>query len=109
VGDWMAVNSEGIYGTRAVAPYQDDKVYYSKKGAYVYAFYMADADEDMVPQYIDIKSFVPVDGKAVLLGSKNPVKWKKMSDGGIRVTVPESFRKSPSCDHVWVVKMKVSD
>lgn len=109
VGDWMAVNSEGIYGTRAIAPYQDGKVYYTSKDGYVYAFYMADADEQGLPQYIDIKSFVPSDGKVQMLGSKAVLKWRKTEEGGVRVTIPESIRKSPVCDHIWALKFKVSE
>ena len=40
IGDWMQVNSDGIYATKAVEPYQDGNVYYTQKGDYVYAFYV---------------------------------------------------------------------
>ena len=35
IGDWMQLNAEGIYETKAIAPYQDGQLYYTAKGDYV--------------------------------------------------------------------------
>ena len=32
IGDWMEVNGEAIYGTRAIAPYKDGQVVFTRKG-----------------------------------------------------------------------------
>ena len=109
IGDWMQVNGEGIYATKAIAPYQDGQVYYTAKGDSVYAFYIAEEGES-VPEQIAIPSFVPVSSKAVtLLGSKKVLKWSKSADGGVVVTIPASLRKTPPCQHIWCLKMKVKD
>ena len=47
IGAWMKVNSEAIYGTRALAPYKEGKVCISKKGDNtIYIYYMADEGEE---------------------------------------------------------------
>jgi alpha-L-fucosidase len=107
IGDWMQVNSEGIYSTKAIAPYQDGQVYYTAKGDSVYAFYIPEEGESL-PAQIAIPSFVPASSKAVtLLGSKKALKWQKSADGGVVVTIPESLRKTPPSQHIWCLKIKV--
>ena len=109
IGNWMGVNSEGIYSTKAVAPYQDGNVYYTAKGEYVYAFYVPEKDSDeAVPAEMSIPSFTAVSSKGVqLLGSRKPLKWVKAVEGGMAVTIPESLRGNPPCDHIWCLKIKV--
>ncbi|MBR1927433.1 MAG: alpha-L-fucosidase [Bacteroidales bacterium] len=110
IGDWMKVNSEGIYATKAVEPYQDGQVHYTAKGDYVYAFYIPEnADSESLPSEIHLTAFVPVSSRAVsLLGAKGTLKWKKAAEGGSVVTIPEQLRKSPPCDHIWCLKIKVN-
>ena len=110
IGDWMQVNSEGIYSTKAVAPYQDGPVYYTSKGDYVYAFYVPEDNEDEVlPEEIVIPSFVPVSSRGVtMLGTRKTLKWRKTADGaGIAVTIPSSLCRKLPCDHIWCLKVKV--
>ena len=110
IGDWMKVNSEGVYATKAVAPYQDGQVYYTAKGDYVYAFYVpADEASAEIPAQISIPSFVPVSSRGVtMLGSKQALKWKAAPDGkGVVVTIPESLRRKLPCEHIWCLKIKV--
>ncbi|MBO5634800.1 MAG: alpha-L-fucosidase [Bacteroidales bacterium] len=109
IGDWMQVNSEGIYSTKAIAPYQDGPVYYTSKGDYVYAFYIPeDPNSEALPSEIHLPSFTPVSSKGVsLLGAKGTLKWKKGPDGGVIVSIPESLRKKAPCEHIWCLKVKV--
>ena len=109
IGDWMQVNSEGIYSTKAIAPYQDGPVYYTSKGDYVYAFYIPeDPNSEVLPSEIHLPSFTPVSSKGVsLLGAKGTLKWKKGPDGGAVVSIPESLRKKAPCEHIWCLKIKV--
>ena len=53
--------------------------------------------------------FVKVNGKALpsMMGAKGTLKWRKASDGGSVVTIPESLRKKTPCDHIWCLKIKV--
>ena len=109
IGDWMQVNSEGIYASKAVAPYQDGQVYYTAKGDYVYAYYIPENENDEVlPAQITIPSFVPVSSRGVtMLGSKHVLKWKASPDSGVVVSIPESLRKKQPCEHIWCLKIKV--
>ena len=109
IGDWMQVNSDGIYATKAVEPYQDGNVYYTQKGDYVYAFYvLEEGAEEAMPAVIKVPSFTATSSKGVqLMGSKKPLKWAKAPEGGMLVTIPESLRKNPPCEHIWCLKIKV--
>ena len=106
IGDWMQVNSEGIHGTKAIAPYKEDRIAFTSKDNNVYAFYLNAKDEYM-PSVVKIRSFVPVSAKSVfLMGHNRPLKWKKTGDG-IEIIIPESVRKNPPCDLVWGFKLKI--
>ena len=47
IGDWMKINDEAIYETRAIAPYKESNICYTnkKKSNTVYAIYMPDYDK----------------------------------------------------------------
>lgn len=102
IGDWMQINSEGIYGTRPIAPYQVGDVYFSRKGDSVYAFYIAPEEEDSIPETINIGDFIP-SGRVTMLGTKNALSWKKTPEGTV-VTIPASLRKALPCDYIWCLK-----
>jgi len=107
IGDWMQVNSEGIYATKAVAPYQDGKVYYTAKGDYVYAYYIPEEGESL-PAQVALPSFVPVSSKGVvMLGTGKALKWQKAAGGGVVVSIPDSIRRKLPCEHIWCLKVKV--
>ena len=104
IGSWMKVNSEAIYGTRALAPYKDGKVCITRKGdRTVYVYYMADENE-AVPQIISMKGYsLPKNAVISMVGSGTRLKWKSSTDG-FEITIPEKVRKSPPSKYVWVMK-----
>ena len=108
IGDWMQINGEGIYGTQPVAPYQEDKVYYTAKGDYVYAFYVPEEGDLSLPSTVSVGAFTPVSARGVsLLGSKRGVRWEKTPEGTL-LHVPESVRKQPGAvDPILCFKIKV--
>lgn len=87
IGDWMKINSEGIYNTEPIAPYSAGDVYYtkSKTGKRIFAFLLSQNDEVKFPENIDIplKDIKKVK-KVTLLGSKQKIRWKS-SGTGIRL------------------------
>ena len=106
IGDWMQINGEGIYGTKAVAPYQEGQVYYTAKGDYVYAFYLPEEGEK-VPEQISMGAFVPVSSRGVtLMGAKKPLRWKR-TDEGIVIDVPASLVDELPCEPILGFKIKV--
>jgi len=85
IGDWMQVNGEAIFETRAVAPYAEGEVRFTRKGSTVYAFLM-DESVDV------IRAFEP---KSVrLLGSDVAVEWSPVGLG-FRFELPETALPSP--------------
>jgi alpha-L-fucosidase len=107
IGGWMKINSEAIYGTRALAPYKEGKVCISKKGpGTVYIYYMADENEKM-PANIGMATYsLPAGTRVQMLGSQQSLKWGKNGNGFI-ITIPESIRQSPPSKYVWVMKATI--
>ena len=108
IGDWMQVNGEGIYASKAVAPYQEGQVYYTAKDGFVYAFYVPEEGEMSLPSTVRIGAFMPSSTRGVtLLGSKRPVRWEASQDGVV-LHVPESVRKQAwPVDPILCFKIKV--
>jgi alpha-L-fucosidase len=104
IGKWMNVNSEAIYGTRALSPFKEGKVCISKKGENtIYIYYLADEGETM-PAQISMSSFsLPAGAKVKMLGTNTSLKLAK-TDKGFKIIIPEKIRKSPPSEYVWVVK-----
>ena len=106
IGDWMKINGEAIYGTRACAPYKEEKVCLtSKKDGTVYAIYLGDADESTPPSKIWLDRIKPVPGATVtMLGVKEPLKWETVGNGFV-VEIPTSSQKQGPCKYAWTIKM----
>ena len=104
-GEWMSVNSEAIYETRAVAPYKEGKIAMTQKHTGErYFMYMSNLGEVNMPSSIKINSFKPEkDAKVSLLG-KGKLRWK-YTDKGIEVFIPKSWQKSPPSKYVWTIKV----
>ena len=88
IGEWMAVNGEGIYNTRSVAPYSSGNIFYTRstKNSNLYAFVLSDSETVKLPATVDI----PLENvKAItgvhIAGYKGKVHWKH-SDKGIQIT-----------------------
>jgi alpha-L-fucosidase len=106
IGAWMKVNSEAIYGSRAIAPYAEGRVRMTRqKNGTMYFVYLPDKGETGMPGEVRVTSHQPAPGAVVtLLGS--PVKLAWRVDGtGFVVTIPESVRAVPPCQHAWTIKV----
>ena len=107
MGQWMEVNSEAIYGTRAIRPYKEGNICLTQKpeSNTVYAIYLAGEGETGPPARLSLGSIQPAgDAKITMLGVKGKLKWKS-TDKGFTVEIPESIRAKPPCDHAWVLKI----
>jgi alpha-L-fucosidase len=104
LGAWMKVNSEAIYGTRAISPYADGKVRLTRgKDGSVYAIYLADSAETELPHYLPLGNVVPAPNATVtLLGTRRALTWEK-SGAGFVARVPDGLR-APS-EYAWVFKI----
>ena len=107
IGDWMKINDEAIYGTRAIAPFKEDKICYTNKKNTntVYAIYMADIDEKTIPAKIFISSFSPKFGSEVnLLGYEKPLDWETIGNGTL-ISVPKDMQNNPKGNFAHVFKI----
>lgn len=116
VGDWLAVNGEGIYGTR---PWTQGRaqakttsgvhVMFTTKQDSLYAFLMAWPSDATVV----IPHLRAADGtKVSLLGCYGDLTWQQTSDG---ISISLSSRKADPgwtfggagipCDHAWCLKI----
>ncbi|SFD14297.1 alpha-L-fucosidase [Chitinophaga sp. CF118] len=91
IGDWMKINGEAIYATKAVAPYKDGKVCFTrKKNGNVYAIYLLDKGEKL-PATISFSGLKPVKGaKLTILGASNKLSWKSTADG-VQISIPAAL------------------
>jgi len=106
LGDWMDVNGEAIYETRAVPPYLEGKVRLTRReDGTVYAIYLADEGEAALPGYVSMTGFRPEDNATVsILGLPGALSWEKAGSGFI-AEVPSSLRTTPPCQYAWVFKI----
>ncbi len=107
MGDWMKINGEAIYETRAVEPYKEGQVCITeKKDGTLYLIYLAEKDETKMPEVIGLSALYPEKGaKATLLGTGKDLNWKRTGNG-FEVSIPEKLRNNPPCDYAWVIKIE---
>jgi alpha-L-fucosidase len=107
IGKWIAINGEGIYNSKPMAPYSTDNIYYtqSKDGGSIYAFYLSETDAVLLPGQVVLKNVAATKGSKIsLLGTTAKLKWK-IEGGNTVIMVPSSAGKATS-QHVAVFKIE---
>jgi len=107
IGEWMAVNSEAIYDTRAIEPYKEGKVCLTreKDGKSVYMIYLAGEGEEIPPSSIYLSSVQPEDNATItMLGDGRSLRWEK-SGNGVLVQIPARLQRNPPCSDAWTLKI----
>jgi alpha-L-fucosidase len=102
IGEWMSINSEGIYNSKSMAPYSSANTYFtqSKDGKKQYAFYLLE-DSVKTGNTVIIKGLKPSKSAVVsLAGYKGKLKWKAMKDE-IVITMPSNDPKIKSQKHAY--------
>jgi alpha-L-fucosidase len=69
MGTWLKINGEGVYGTRAAAPYKNDNFVFTKKGDIFYAFAMYSEGEAKLPERFTILAEIITAGSVIHIGS----------------------------------------
>jgi len=119
VGEWMRVNDEAIYGTRAVAPYKSGNTCLTRKrdGDVVYAIYLASEGETALPARLRVDGIRPVaEARITLLGldgagdgagnnaGAGALVWERDATG-FAVAIPESVRRHLPCTNAWTLRI----
>ena len=107
IGAWMHVNSAAIYASRPLAPYADGHWRYTRlRDGSAYAIYLADADEDRLPQQLTLKGPAPRNGaKLQLLGYPEALHWRRGDEGVTVVEIPDAARKTLSGAYAWTIRL----
>ena len=106
VGQWMAINSEGIYNTRIVPPYAQDDVYYTqhKDGKTSYAFLLSTDDRVQLPPTIQLALPNGKPVKQVELLGLGKLKWKTKGDV-LEITIPNNMRNNIALRYAATIKL----
>ena len=107
VGDWLNVNGEAIYGTRAIEPYKDLNICYTNKknSNTVYAIYMAEEGETIIPSKLVINSFLPSEESEIeILGYNQSLMWERVGDATL-IHIPENICNDPPSRFAWAFKI----
>ena len=106
VGDWIEINGEAIYATKAIAPYKEGRVCLTqRKDGTLYAIYLAEEGQKRPPAEIALSTLQPSDNaEIVMVGTGTKLAWKKAGEG-FRVTIPAGLRNNPPCQHAWVIRV----
>ncbi|MBK6965364.1 MAG: alpha-L-fucosidase [Bacteroidales bacterium] len=97
IGKWMKINSDAIYGTKPVSPYESGNVVYTSGKDGTYAIYLIPSDLTDIPAVIEFQ--LPDSRKPIieLLGQKAKPAYefvKSGAEGGqAKIMLKESTRK----------------
>jgi len=105
LGTWMKVNSCALYNTRAIAPYADGNICFTRMpDGIINAIYLAAEQEQQPPESVTIAVFTPRAGsKIIMLGVEEPLRWEKKAKGFV-IRVPEAVRLNPPCEYAWTFR-----
>lgn len=106
IGQWMRVNGEAIYASRAVAPYSAGQFRYTRlKDAAVYAIYLPADGETALPATLRIPGPAPSAGANVtLLGDDASLEWQRDGDATV-VEIPAATRKRLANAYAWSFRL----
>jgi alpha-L-fucosidase len=101
IGAWLKVNGEGIYSSRTIAPWSSGNIYLtqSKDSSNVYAFYLGEGKDVVLPAEITIGKFIAGPKSTItILGRKEKLKWH--NDGKkLVIEVPGALQNKPAGEY----------
>lgn len=107
IGSWIKINSEGIYKTKPLAPYSAGNFYFTQSNddKAVYAFYLTDKKDVILPTQFIIDGYLPNKKATVqLLGFKDKLEWKQMN-GKLVITIPNKLQNKIIANNAVCLKI----
>jgi alpha-L-fucosidase len=104
IGAWMRVNGPAIHGSRAIAPYAEDRFRFTQgSDGSVNAIWLADEGEQGPPASLVLRAFRPApDAKLRVLGADGELAWKQRGDD-IQIEFPEALRRQLAGALAWTL------
>lgn len=105
IGEWLNVNSEAIYASRAVEPYKLDNICLTQKAnGSMYAIFLAEDNMKMPSEIFLSKLITQKISHIELLGTDYALEWEKTKDGH-KILIPEQVQQNPPCNYAWAFKL----
>ena len=107
LGAWLKVNGEAIYATRALPPYQEGNVCYtrSKDSKFAYAICSEWPGRSLTLKGVKAEPNAPI----TMLGVEKSLKWRQ-DENGLTIDIPEYLQNEEvrPCNHAWSIKIQIS-
>lgn len=106
MGAWLKLNGEGVYGTRPMAPYeQDGCVFTQKRDGTAYAILLPKDDNGALPERVLLPAELNTKaGSITLLGFGALEHCQTQGDKAV-ITIPPAARANPPCAHAWTIRI----
>ncbi|MGZ3821829.1 MAG: alpha-L-fucosidase, partial [Mucilaginibacter sp.] len=108
IGKWIKINGEGIYSSKAVAPYSSENIFFTQSvdGKNEYAFLLSKENEVNLPPLLNIKTGNTRKVKGItLLGTSQKLKWNQKEDA-ISVVIPKSLQNGSGLLYAAAFRIK---
>jgi alpha-L-fucosidase len=106
IGNWMKNNSDALYNTKPIFPYQSGTVVLTSKGKTIYAIYLVDENATEMPSAIMINGLAETKiSKVVLLSNNSRINYKHTSNG-FELAIPKSLYKIGVADYALVFRIE---
>jgi len=107
IGKWIKINGEGIYASKAVAPYSAGDIFFTQTnfGSDEYAFLLSKNNDVAFEPVVKIPTGNDRKVKKIaLLGIGQKLKWKQ-EGGDILVTIPKSMQSNNGLQYAAAFKL----
>jgi alpha-L-fucosidase len=107
VGTWMKINSEAIYETRPIKPYeQEDWVFTAKPGGSVYAILLAKDDQETLPGKVTIPAEIATGAVRIRLLGYGELQAGEAEGGKPTWAIPGEAREKVPGGYGWVFRLE---
>lgn len=105
IGGWMKVNSNAIYGTKPISPYQLGNVVFTSKGDSTYLIFLVNESDKLLPEKLIIEGLTILKGSKIsILGSSKTLKYS-IVDSKVEIEIPRDCRALKQIDYAIVFKV----